>query len=602
MQALILAAGTGSRLGKYTKDNTKCMLEVNDVSIIKQALEKLNNVGIKKLILVVGYKKDNLIAHVGNQYKNIKIEYVENPIYDKTNNIYSLFLAKDKLAEDDTILIESDLIFEEEILIKLLKDKRKSLAVVDKYKSWMDGTSATVDDDDNILNFFSKKSFRFENVEDYYKTVNIYKFSKEFSNKIYIPFLEAYSKAMGDNEYYESVLRVLTILDGHELRALRLDGEKWYEIDDIQDKHNAEIIFANTSKKKLDLIQKRFGGYWRFPELKDFCYLVNPYFPPEKMQEETKAYFYDLLSQYPSGLNTQNLLAGKMFGIESENILVGNGAAEIIKGIGNVLDGTFGMLFPTFNEYPESIGYERVVRFIPKNDGFTYDIDDLKNLAVNSDNLILINPDNPSGHFNNKSNLVELLDYMKARDKYLIVDESFVDFAEDGENETIIQQDFIDNYNNLIIIKSISKSYGVPGIRLGVVISSNLEILNKFRNEISIWNINSFGEFFLQIIGKYKNDYTEACKQIRNERDRFFDELKGISFLDTYPSSANYFLCKVNSKFTATKLTEILIVEDIYIKDLTGKIGFEGKEYIRLAVRDRIDNSVLINNLIRLDI
>jgi len=475
MQALILAAGTGSRLGKYTKENTKCMLEVNGITLIEQALENLNKVGVLKLILVVGYKKDNLINHIGNQYKNIKIEYIENPIYDKTNNIYSLFLAKDKLAEDDTILLESDLLFEKDILVRLLEDERKSLAVVDKYKSWMDGTSVTLDDEDNITGFYGKKAFKFQNVQEYYKTVNIYKFSKEFSTKTYIPFLEAYSKAKGDNEYYESVLNILTILDGHELRAMRLNSEKWYEIDDVQDKENAEIIFTKTPKEKLSLIQKRYGGYWRFPEIKDFCYLVNPYFPPHKMQEEMKAYFYDLLSQYPSGLNTQNLLAGKMFGVEAENIIVGNGAAEIIKGVGNVLNGTFGMIFPTFNEYPESIGYERIVKFIPNNESFSYDLNDLKNLADKSDNLILINPDNPSGHFNGKNSLIELLEYMKENNKILILDESFVDFASDGEIQTFINQDTIDKYNNLVIIKSISKSYGVPGIRLGVVVSSNLE-------------------------------------------------------------------------------------------------------------------------------
>lgn len=601
MQALILAAGTGSRLGKYTKENTKCMLEVNGETIIQQALEKLNNVGITKLILVVGYKKDNLIEHVGHKYKNIDIEYVENPIYDKTNNIYSLYLAKEKLAQDDTILLESDLLFEEEILIKLLKDERKSLAVVDKYKSWMDGTSVTIDAEDHILNFFSKTSFRFQDVEDYYKTVNIYKFSKEFSNKIYIPFLEAYSKAMGDNEYYESVLRVLTILDRHELRALKLDGEKWYEIDDVQDKDNAEVIFASSPKEKLQLIQKRFGGYWRFPDIKDFCYLVNPYFPPLKMQEEMKAFFYDLLSQYPSGLNTQNLLAGKMFGIEPENIIVGNGAAEIIKGIGNVLNGTFGMVFPTFNEYQESIGYERILKFIPQNDSFSYTVEDLKKLADNSDNLILINPDNPSGNFNKKDNLIELLDYMKMHNKNIIVDESFVDFAKDGENQTLIQQELLDNYPNLIIIKSISKSYGVPGIRLGVVVSSNTMLLKKFKEEISIWNINSFGEYFLQIIEKYKNDYKKACELIREERDRFFNELNKLSYLKIYSSEANYFLCQVVNKYSATQLAELMIEKDIYIKDLTGKIGFEGKEYIRIAVRDKNDNEQLMTEFIKLD-
>jgi len=597
MQALILAAGTGSRLGKYTKENTKCMLEINGTTLISQALEKLNAVGIKKLILVVGYKKENLIKHVGNQYKSISIEYIENPIYDKTNNIYSLFLAKEKLTEDDTLLLESDLIFEENILHKLLNDKRDSLAVVDKYLSWMDGTSVELDKEDNIVSFIPKKSFRFQNVDNYYKTVNIYKLSKDFSAKYYLPFLEAYSKTMGDNEYYEDVLRVINMIDNKGLKALRLDGEKWYEIDDVQDKTNAEIIFAPDSESKLEKIQKRYGGYWRFQDVKDFCYLVNPYFPPEKMQEEMKAYFYDLLSQYPSGLDTQNLLAGKMFGIESENILVGNGASEIIRAIGNVLEGTFGMMLPTFNEYPESLGYGRVIQSIPDNDAFSYDINDLKKLADKSDNLVLINPDNPSGHFIPKAELLELIAYMKQKNKTIIIDESFVDFANNGEEETLIEQKLIDQYPNLIIIKSISKSYGVPGIRLGILASSNLDLIKQFRKEITIWNINSFGEFFLQIIGKYKTDYKKACLLIREERDRFFNELSQIPFLEVYPSSANYLLCKVKNGFNAGELTKTLLQKNLFIKDLSGKIAFEDKQYIRVAVRDFDDNKLLLKKL-----
>ena len=598
MQALILAAGTGSRLGKHTKENTKCMLEINGKTLIKHALDKINNVGITKLILVVGYKKDNLISHVGTKYKNVLIEYVENPIYNKTNNIYSLFLAKDQLAQDDTLLLESDLIFDEEILRSALNSDHKSLAAVDKYQSWMDGTAITIGQDNAITGFYTKQSFRFQDVCDYYKTVNIYKFSKFFSNNVYIPFLEAYSKAMGDNEYYESVLRVVTMLEGQELKAMPLNGEKWYEIDDVQDKDNAEVIFARNSEEKLSKVQSRYGGYWRFPELKDFCYLVNPYFPPEKMQEEMKAFFYDLLSQYPSGLGVQNTLAGKMFGIEVENIVVGNGASEIIRSIGSVLEGSFGMMYPTFNEYPESIGSDRIINSISEEDDFSYSIEDLKSLLDRSDNLIVVNPDNPSGNFIPKEDLLNLLDYASAQDKIIIIDESFVDFAEGGENETLITQEIIDKYPGLFIIKSISKSYGVPGLRLGVIVGGNLEFMNKFKKEITIWNINSFGEYFLQIIGKYKSDYIESCNLIRKERNDFYQKLKTIDCLNVFPSSANYFLCSLNNNLKASDLTKKLLSNyQIYIKDLTGKSGFENKEYIRIAVRNKDDNNIIVSAL-----
>lgn len=598
MQALILAAGSGSRLGKHTKENTKCMVKLNHKRLIDYILEILNHRKIKKLIIVVGYQKENLMNHVGTQYKNIKIEYIENPIYDKTNNIYSLFLAKDKLAQDDTILLESDLIFEEKILKRLLEDKRKSLAVVDKYQIWMDGTSVILDANDNILSFVTKGLFNFKDIDQYYKTVNIYKFSKEFSRKIYIPFLEAYSKAMGDNEYYESVLRVLTLLGDVELKALRLNGEKWYEIDDIQDKKNAEIIFAPSGKKKLDLIQSHYGGYWRFPNLKDFCYLVTPYFPPQKMQEEIKTHFYELLSQYPSGQEIQKLLAGKLFGIGVGNIVVGNGAAEIIRYLSTVIEGTVGLPFPTFNEYPECLGADRIVQFTPSNKDFSYSLKDMIELSKKCDNLLLINPDNPSGNFISKNDLLMLANELLRSGKNFILDESFVDFSSKGEEESLLTQTVLDRYPNLVIIKSISKSYGIPGLRLGILATSNTKIISAIQEKMPIWNINSLGEFFLQIIGKYLKEYKEGCIKLSEERNRFYKKLQNISFLRVIPSQANYFLVHVIDRFSARELTELLLFKyNIYVKDLTGKKGFEEHECIRISVRNSDDNTLMINVL-----
>lgn len=598
MQALMLAAGKGSRLGKYTKDDTKCMLPLNGKPLIVHTLDKLNKLGIEKLIMVVGYKRENVINFLGYKYKNIEIEYIVSEDYATTNNIYSLYLAKDKLVQDDTILLESDLIFEEEILAKIINDTRPNLAVVDQYQIWMDGTSVTLNEEDNIIGFFGKQDFRFQNVRNYYKTVNIYKFSKEFSKDIYVPFLEAYMKAMGVDEYYETVIKVIASLEGTGLKALRLDGEKWYEIDDAQDKANAEILFSPNAKRKLELVQKRYGGYWRFPELRDFCYLVNPYFPPEKMQEEMKAYFYELLSQYPSGQETQRLLAGKMFTVEAENILVGNGAAEIIRGLGKAINGTFGLVFPTFNEYPESIGYDRVIQFIPQNSNFSYGLEEMIELAKKCDNLLLINPDNPSGNFIKKTELLELADNLLEMNKTFILDESFVDFSSNHSKESMIDQDILENYPNLVIIKSISKSYGVPGIRLGVVATANKEVMKTLEKEITIWNINSFGEFFLQTFEKHKKDYQKACIKISTERDRLHKELDRIDYLRAVYSQANYFLIEITDRFTASELTEKLLEKyEIYIKDLTGKIGFEGKEYIRVAVRDFDDNEFLIEKL-----
>ena len=598
MQAIILAAGKGSRLGSYTKENTKCMLEINGERLIDTSLKKLAAVGVNKLILVVGYKKDNLIDYLGSEKHGIAITYVDNPIYDTTNNIYSLYLASEYLKNDDTLLLESDLIYDLSILEGLLADKRPSLAVVDKYQSWMDGTVVKLDKNNRITNFVPKSFFDFSEVDRYYKTVNIYKFSKEFSQNTYVPFLEAYSKALGNNEYYEQVLRVVLELENQELEAYPLNGEHWYEIDDVQDKDNAEVIFAQTPELKLSLVQRRYGGYWRYHNLVDFCYLVNPYFPDDVFISECKAYFQPLVSQYPSGSAVQSLLASKLFNVEPNQIVVTNGAAETIKVLGKVFKGSFGILEPTFYEYIDAIGENRITRHLVSTENFNYGIEPLLKLADEVENLVLINPDNPSGNFIPKNDVLKLLDYLKENNKNLILDESFIDFAEGGFEESLFTPEILNQYPNLVLIKSISKSYGVPGARLGVTASSNTEIIRQIDQETSIWNINSFGEFFLQIIGKYISRYRHSCEKIVAERARFLAEINKIEFLKAYPSQANYFLCEITEKYTATELTQKLLFEnELFVKDLSGKHGFEGKEFLRIAVRDEEDDNKLLSAL-----
>ena len=235
MQAIILAAGMGKRLQELTKNNTKCMVKVNGETLAERLLRMLDRKNLSRIVIVVGYEGAKLIDYIATIGINTPIEYIDNPIYDKTNNIYSLALAKDYLVSEDTLLFESDLIFEESCIDALLEDPRETLALVDKYKSWMDGTCMVLDEEDCIVDFVPGKYLDYSLRDTYYKTVNIYKFSKHFSKNTYVPFLEAYKKAMGVNEYYESVIKLIAMLDTKEIRAKRLSGQIWYEIDDVQD-------------------------------------------------------------------------------------------------------------------------------------------------------------------------------------------------------------------------------------------------------------------------------------------------------------------------------------------------------------------------------
>ena len=602
MQAIILAAGMGKRLGDLTKDNTKCMVKVNGVPLIDRLLTQLSRFSLVKVIIVIGYEGKKLRDYIGQEYKGLAIEYIENSIYNTTNNIYSLSLAKQQLQEDDTLLIESDLIFEDSLFDMILNSPDPNVALVDKYETWMDGTMVHLDEENNIVNFVPKKTFKYSDVSSYYKTVNVYKFSKEFSRSKYVPFLEAYSIAWGNNEYYEQVLRVINLLDNTDLKALPLTGEKWYEIDDVQDLDIAETLFADSSGK-LSLYQKRFGGYWRFPGLLDFCYLVNPYFPSRKMREEMKANFDTLLTEYPSGMGVNSLLASKYFGVKKEYICVGNGAAELIKSLMSYLDGNLGVIYPTFEEYPNRRESRTIISYIPDNTDFSYTVEDIQLYFEHKDisSLLLVNPDNPSGNFISKTDLLELAFWAKRRNIHLIVDESFVDFAMDGLNSSLLYNELLESYPNLIVMKSISKSYGVPGLRLGVLATSDIELISWMKTNVAIWNINSFAEFYMQIFGKYESDYKMACEKFVAERSRFFKSLQRISFLRVIPSQANYFLCEVTNKYTSSELTRILLCEnDILIKDCSTKKAFNGRSYVRIAVRGKEENDKLVGILLNL--
>lgn len=598
MQAIILAAGMGKRLKELTSEATKCMVKVNGVAMIDRMLGALDKLGLSRIVVVVGYEGQKLMDYIDALGIATPIEYVNNTVYDKTNNIYSLYLAKDYLVQEDTLLLESDLVFEEAVLQKLIRHPYPSLVLVDKFESWMDGTVVTLDDHDNIQSFVAKREFDFNRIDEYYKTVNIYKFSKEFSQLYYVPFLEIYCKALGTNEYYEQVLKVITFLEDPHIKAVKLTGEKWYEIDDVQDLDIAETIFLE-GEDKLQRFQKRYGGYWRYPKMLDFCYLVNPYFPNKKLIAEMKANFETLLTQYPSGMQVNSLIAAKNFGLKQEQIVVGNGAAELIKSLMESLTGKVGVLHPSFEEYANRKDREDIVAFVPNNADYTYTADELMEFYDNKDieTLLIINPDNPSGNYMKKADVLRICQWAKDRQIRLVVDESFVDFVDVEEDKSLLEQKLLNENPHLFVVKSISKSYGVPGLRLGIIASGDKTRIAAMKKDVAIWNINSFAEFYMQIYEKYKAAYTTALQAFYATRTDFINKLKEISFLRVIPSQANYVLCEVKTPYTSRRLTSMLLEDNILIKDLSEKTGFEGRQYVRIAVRKEEDNQALITAL-----
>lgn len=602
MQSIILAAGLGSRLGELTKECTKCMVKINGITLIERMLRQLDRYGMDRIIIVTGYKGDILKDYVQNLRINTPVVFVDNSDYRHTNNIYSLWLTREFLEEMDSLVLESDMIFEDRVIEKMLAVDNGCGTFVARPRPWMDGSIVKLDEDNNIVYFVDDEEVKRIDPSYYHKIVSIYKFKKRYVSEKYMTYLNEYVKKNKDNNLYESLLKVIDLDVEKKIPAEILDEEQWYEINDIQDMDIAESMFADGNEKVRKYLQ-RYGGYWRYPAMRDFCYLVNPYFPNERFMNEMKSNFDVLVREYPSGMAVNSLLAGHFFGVRTENICVGNGTAELIKSLMENISGNIGMVYPTFEEYPHRKKDVEVIPYYVVDKDFDYSVDDIMSYYEGKDisAIVLVNPDNPSGHFISKKDILRLEDWCRSKGRQLIVDESFIDFVEDDEWHTLLDMEVLLNHPSLIVLKSISKSFGVAGLRLGVIATADTDLIAFMKKDVAIWNINSFAEYYLQIIEKYRDDYYEAMEKFKEVRRRYLDKLSKIKGFKVYPSQANYVMCHIENSVTSTELADILLNRyNVLIKNLASKEGLNKGNYVRLSVKSDEENDYIVNALMEI--
>lgn len=602
MQSIILAAGLGSRLGELTKECTKCMVKINGITLIERMLRQLDRYGMDRIIIVTGYKGDILKDYVQNLRINTPVVFVDNSDYRHTNNIYSLWLTREFFEEMDSLVLESDMIFEDRVIEKMLAIDNGCGTFVARPRPWMDGSIVKLDKDNNIVYFVDDEEVKRIDPSYYHKIVSIYKFKKRYVSEKYMTYLNEYVKKNKDNNLYESLLKVIDLDVEKKIPAEILDEEQWYEINDIQDMDIAESMFADGNEKVRKYLQ-RYGGYWRYPAMRDFCYLVNPYFPNERFMNEMKSNFDVLVREYPSGMAVNSLLAGHFFGVRTENICVGNGTAELIKSLMENISGNIGMVYPTFEEYPHRKKDVEVIPYYVVDKDFDYSVDDIMSYYEGKDisAIVLVNPDNPSGHFISKKDILRLEDWCRSKGRKLIVDESFIDFVEDDEWHTLLDMEVLLNHPSLIVLKSISKSFGVAGLRLGVIATADTDLIAFMKKDVAIWNINSFAEYYLQIIEKYRDDYYEAMEKFKEVRRRYLDKLSKIKGFKVYPSQANYVMCHIENSVTSTELADILLNRyNVLIKNLASKEGLNKGNYVRLSVKSDEENDYIVNALMEI--
>jgi histidinol-phosphate/aromatic aminotransferase/cobyric acid decarboxylase-like protein/NDP-sugar pyrophosphorylase family protein len=596
-KAILLAAGVGDRLQPFTQEFPKCLVPVNGVPIIVNALTHLRAVGVTEAVIVVGHHKEKLYERFGDSFEGMKVTYIESENFTTTNNIYSLWLARDHLDED-VFLLEADVFFEQSLLEKMLSHESGSLAAVSQHQPWMSGAVVSLSKSGNIQALMDAREqgpdFDYSKV---FKTVNIYLFQKEFLRRYFLPHLEAYIASGDVNEYYEVILTAMAHRVDRQLGAVQCDDLRWYEIDDENDRLSAEYLFS-TQERRYEMIADQHGGYWRFDFI-DHAYLYNLYFPPAPVFVHFKSHIQDLVLNYPVAQYPLAQLVGALINQPAERVVVSNGASELIKIIASHVTRRMIIPVPTFNEYEETVPEEKLVRFALEAPTFQVDVDAFAAEAARSEATIaiVVTPNNPTSIAVPKADLCRLAEKLGEQGCILLVDESFIDFC--AEPEAITMSNELDTYPNLVILKSLSKSYGIGGLRLGYLLTANSEFAEAVRADIPIWNINGFAESFLRLAPRYRREFTKSCIRVREDRDDLYQRLNFISGITAYKPDANFVFCRLPDVGpSGPDVARALFVDhNILIKHCAGKTVSDSDRYLRIASRTIAENVTLVEAL-----
>ena len=353
-----------------------------------------------------------------------------------------------------------------------------------------------------------------------------------------------------------------------------------------------------TQEEKYEYISKQHGGYYRH-NFTDHAYLYNLYFPPKAVFNHLKDNIHNLGLNYPMAQNALAELIGDIIDQPVERIVVGNGGAELIKILSGGLAKKVIVPVPSFNEYVNAAPEGQVVEFPLEFPSFQLDVDKFaaEAIKVGADMAVVVTPNNPTSLLVPKADLIRLAGKLKSSNCMLIIDESFLDFA-DNKEQISLEKD-INNYTNMAILKSMSKAYGICGLRIGYLITANTDFAKSVRNGVHIWNINGFAEEFLRILPQYKQEFEDSCKIVKVDRDVFYKKLCTIDGMTVFKPDANYIYCRLpDAALPGPEVTKRLFIKyNIYIKHNVGKTQPDADRYIRIASRTQQENAKLIDGL-----
>src|ERR1035437_4554238 len=350
--------------------------------------------------------------------------------------------------------------------------------------------------------------------------------------------------------------------------------------------HVRGSTFADTSHSPslAELV-----GYERAADVVDFCFIANPYYPTPEMIEALQAGLPATIKSPPptTPATTQRVLA-EALDVDPDDLIVGNGATDLIVLLNRVLVDRIAVPVPTFGEYIEKLRDPTAAELFVLNRERRYQLDlgeylawvRLRGLKA----LVVINPGNPTGQLFSRDQMIEFLE--DARDMDLvIVDESFIDFA--GEPNPCLLP-VADRFRNLLIVRSLSKHYGVPGLRLGFCYSLNRAMIERLRRLVPTWHLNILAEYFLSLLPGTEAAYRDSLLRVTADVKRLQADLSSIAGISVYPTGSNFVLFRIEGGMTAAELQAALLTDHLmYVRDCSNKVGMDDR-HVRVASQGRL--------------
>lgn len=592
MKALVLTAGLGRRMQPLTADQHKTLLEIAPGrTILGRIVESLVAVGIGDIVVVTGYRAAEIREYLHTHFADLEFTFVHNARYEETNNIHSMALAFEQVSfSDGVVLVESDLIYDDSVLPILMGCTEANVALVDDYRPGLDGTVVRMDAQGTIVDVVpgSRQGDHFD-FSATFKTLNIYRFSGDFCTSTFAPLLRFYARAIDDNCYYELILGMLISIGNARIHGAMVLPGSWAEVDDPVDLHHAQLMSDPTHRRQL--LDRAWGGYWGL-EMIDFAFIRNMHYPTPQVITEIRLQLPELMFNYGSAQGILDQKLAWYLQVPSRNVVAINGASQFFPWAAREFSARPAFIpSPTFGEW------HRVVpnAWTYRDDGFAGV--DLPTEIPPGSVVIVVNPNNPTGTVIPTSRIVELA--RAHPDSLIVVDESFIPFCDEESIIDVLEREPL---VNVVVLQSLSKALGVPGVRIGFAYSANTEILDAFRSDLPIWNMNSVAEKFVELLLKNRLALQESFAQTIQDRQDLSARLAALPIVARVaPSGANFVMAELTIDAAASSqlADEMLASEGIYVKEISGKFD-DGLARWRLAVRTPADHIVLADAMTRL--